>query len=48
MSLRETLSNVITFTVINEYAKGAAVEIESEVQPVNHGSCRGILSNATF
>ena len=34
MSLRETLSNVITLTVSNEYAKGAAVEIESEFRPV--------------
>ena len=43
MSLRETLSNAITFTVINEYCKGAALEIESEFRPVYHVSCRGIL-----
>ena len=34
MSLIETLSNAITFTVINKYGKGAAIEIESEFRPV--------------
>ena len=29
MSLRLTLSNSITFTVTNEYGKGAVIEIES-------------------
>ena len=40
MSLKGTLSNSITFTVINEYGKGAAVEIESIFRPVYHVAYR--------
>ena len=43
MSLRETLSNSITFTVINEYGKSAAVEIEAVFWPAYHFACKGAL-----
>ena len=36
MSLRETLSKSITFTVMNESGKGALVEIEMVFRPVYH------------
>ena len=34
MSVRVTFSNAITFTVINEYGKGAVVQIETVFWPV--------------
>ena len=34
--------------MINEYGKGAAVEIESVFRPVYHIACEGVLSNGTF
>ena len=43
MSLRETLSNSITFTLINEYGKGAVVEIETVFWPVYHVACQVAL-----
>ena len=48
MSLRETLSNTITLTVMNEYGKGAVVEIETVFGPVYHVACQGVLSNGIF
>ena len=48
MSLRVIFSNSITFTVINEYGKGAAVEIESVFRPVYHVACREVLLNGSF
>ena len=47
MSLRVTIANSIIFTVINEYGKGAAVEIESVFGAVFHVACRGVVSNRT-
>ena len=38
----------MTFTVINQYGKGAAVEIESVFRPVYRVAYRGVLSNETF
>ena len=39
MSVRETFSNSITFTVINESGKGAAVEIETVFWPFYQVVC---------
>ena len=43
MLLKGTLSNSITFTVINEYGKGAAVEIESIFRPLTMFPVEGLL-----
>ena len=40
MSLRETLSNSITFKLINEYGIGAAVEIETVFWPIYVVACQ--------
>ena len=48
MSLKVTFSKSITFTLINEYDKGSAVDIESVFLPVFHVACRDVLSNGTF
>ena len=48
MSLRVTFSDSITFAVIKEYGKGAAIETESGFRPVYHVACQKILSNRTF
>ena len=48
MSLRVIFSNSITFTVINQYGKGAGVKIESVFRPVYHVACRGVPSNGSF
>ena len=48
MSLREALSNSITFTIIREYGKGAIVEIETMSWPFYHVACQRILWNETF
>ena len=48
MSLRVTFPNSITFTVTNEYGKGAAVEIELVFRPVYHVTCQWVISNGTF
>ena len=48
MSPRVTFSNSITFTLINEYGKGAVVEIETALWPVYHVACQWALSKATF
>ena len=45
MSLRMTFANSITFTVINEYGKGAAVDTESVFWPIYHVACRGVFLN---
>ena len=45
MSLRVTFSNLITLTVISEYGKDSAVDIESVFLPVFHVACRELLSN---
>ena len=47
MSLTDTLSNSITFTLINEYGKGVVVEIESVFRPVYHVACQRVLWNST-
>ena len=36
MSLKATFSNVITFTVINEYCRGSAVQIANVFRPTSH------------
>ena len=43
MSLRETPSNSITYTPINEYGKGAAIEIKAVFGPVYQVSCQVVL-----
>ena len=48
VSLRGTLSNSLTFTMIIKYGKGAVIKIESVFGPVYHVACRGVLWNATF
>ena len=48
MSLRVIFSNTITFAVINQYSKGASVEIESVFRPFYNVACRGVLSNGSF
>ena len=48
MWLRVTFSNSITFTEINEYGKGVAVETESVFQQVYHDACQWVISNETF
>ena len=48
MLLRGTLSNSITFTVINEYGKGGAIEIQTVFWPVYHVACQGFFYNGTF
>ena len=48
MLLRETLSNSITFTVVNEYGKGAVLDIETVFWPVYQVACQGVLCNGTF
>ena len=41
-ALRKTLSNSITFTVINEYGKRAVVDIETVFWPVYHVPCQWV------
>ena len=48
MSLKETLSNSITFTVINEYGKVAVIEIQTVFWPVYHVAYQEVLLNETF
>ena len=48
MWLRETLSNSITFIVINEYVKVAAIEIEAVFWPVYQVACQGVVWNRIF
>ena len=48
MSLTGALCNSITFKVINEYGKGAAVEIESVFRPDYHVACRGGSEKGIF
>ena len=43
VSLRGTLSNSLTFTVIIKYGKGAAIKTESVFGPVYHVAYRGVL-----
>ena len=43
MLLRGTISNSITFTVINEFGKGAVIEIETVFWPVYHVACQGFF-----
>ena len=43
ISLKETFSNPITFTVINKYGKGAVVHITTMFQPSCYVVCRRIL-----
>ena len=43
MSLTKTLSNSITFTIINEYGKGTFVEIETVFRPVYHVASEVVL-----
>ena len=43
MSLRGTVSNSAPFTVINEYGKGAVVEMETMFCLVYQVACQGIV-----
>ena len=42
------ISNSITFIVINQYAKGPGIKIESVFRPVYHAASREVLSNESF
>ena len=48
ISLRETFSNSIAFTVINKYGKGAGFQISIVFGPVYHVARPRIFSNRTF
>ena len=48
MSLKGTLSNLITFKVIDEYGKGALIEILTVFWPFYYVSCQGVICNGTF
>ena len=48
MSLKEIFSNVITFTVINNYGEGAVIQIPTVFRPISHVVCRRVLWNTTF
>ena len=48
ISLRETFSNGIAFTLINRYGKGAVVQISAVFWPVEHVTFPRILSKGTF
>ena len=39
MSVRVTFYNLMTFTLMNEYGKGAGVDTESVVRAVYHVVC---------
>ena len=43
ISLKETFANTITITVINKYAKGAAVQIATVFQPICYVVCPMVL-----
>ena len=43
MSLRVIFSNSISLTMINQYGKGAGVDIESVFWPFYHVACRRVL-----
>ena len=48
MSIRETFSNLIDLAVINEYDKGAVMQISTVLRHVDHIACRSVLWNGTF
>ena len=45
---KSDFTNSITFTMINQYDKGALIKIESVFQPFYHVAFRGVLSNRSF
>ena len=45
---KSDFSNSITFTMINQYTKGAGIKIESELLPVYHVACRGSSETGVF
>ena len=46
--LRKTFSDSIAFTVINKYAKGAAVEISTVFDLIYHAAFPRVFRNGTF
>ena len=48
MSINETFSNSIDLAVINEYDKGAMMQISTVLWHVYHVPCQRVLSNRTF
>ena len=48
MSLKETFSKAITFTVINKYGEGAIVQIGTVFQPICYVASQRVLKNTTF
>ena len=48
MSIRETFSNSISLAVIDEYDKGAVMQISTVLGHVYHVACRRDLSNGSF
>ena len=47
-TLKETLSNSITFGVINKFGKGAVVQNAIVFGPVHHVACRRVIWNGTL
>ena len=47
LSLRETFSSLVAFTVINKYGESGVIQISALFDPIYHVACRGILSNTT-
>ena len=43
ISLKETFSNEITFAVINNYGKGAVIQIATVFRPIYHFVCQKVL-----
>ena len=48
VSLRETFSNATTFTVINKYCKGAAIQIAPVFSYIYDIVCLRVLLNTAF
>ena len=48
ISVNETFSYAINFTVSNTYGKDAVVQIATVFQAICHVDCRGVLLNTTF
>ena len=45
VSLKETSSNAITFTVINKYCKGGVIQIGTVFGPIVRVVCLRVLGN---
>ena len=43
ISIKDTFSNVISFTVIDTYCKGAVAQIATVFRPICHVVCRSVV-----